>query len=144
MADDYWDRLAGTYDAGFASIAGTDLNTASYQENANALPLNRAIMAWFFHHTLAQPGDATDPRVNLVAANLRGLPPVTIVQAQIDPLRSEGSLLADRLRAAGVSVNQREFRGVTHEFFGADAVIADAKLAQRFAGERLRAAFARR
>lgn len=125
-------------------IAGTDLNTPSYQENANAMPLNRAAMAWFLHHTLRSPADAADPRVNLVAANLRGLPPVTIVQAQIDPLRSEGSLLADRLRAAGVDVAQREFKGATHEFFGADAVIADAAEAQRFAGERLRAAFARR
>ena len=52
--------------------------------------------------------------------------------------------LANALRAAGVRVSQREFRGVTHEFFGADAVIADARIAQAYAGAQLRGAFARR
>lgn len=124
-------------------IAGSDLNTPSYQENANAMPLNRALMAWFFHHTARTPADAADPRINLVAANLRGLPPVTIVAAQIDPLLSEGVTLAERLRAAGVDVDRREFPAVTHEFFGADAVIPEARQAQAYAGQRLRAALGR-
>lgn len=125
-------------------IAGSDTNTPSYRENANAMPLGRAAMNWFFYHTLRSPADAMDPRINLVMANLRGLPPVTIVAAQIDPLRSEGEMLTAKLRAAGVDVARREFPAVTHEFFGANAVIAEAAAAQRFAGERLRQAFARR
>ena len=125
-------------------IAGTDLNTPSYQDSSNALPLNRAGMAWFFHHVMRSPADLMDPRINLVMADLRGLPPVTLIQAQIDPLRSDGDLLAQRLRAGGVDVAEREWAGTTHEFFGADAVIRDAAEAQRFAGERLRAAFAGR
>lgn len=125
-------------------IAGSDTNTPSYRENSNALPLGRALMSWFFFHTVRSPADATDPRINLVAADLRGLAPTTIIAAQIDPLRSEGVLLADRMRAAGVDVTRREFPGTTHEFFGADAVITEARTAQRFAGERLRAAFANR
>lgn len=124
-------------------IAGTNLNTPSYQENANAMPLNRALMAWFLHHVQSRPADLMDPRINLVAADLRGLAPVTLVQAQIDPLRSEGDMLAERLRAAGVDVAEREFPGTTHEFFGADAVIPPAREAQRFAGERLRNALTR-
>ena len=122
-------------------IAGSDLNTPSYQQNANAMPLNRAGMAWFLHHTTRGPADATDPRINLLAANLRGLPPVTLIQAAIDPLASEGQMLATRLRVAGVPVASRLYDGVTHEFFGADAVIAKAADAQKFAGERLRASF---
>lgn len=124
-------------------VAGTDLNTPSYQENANAMPLNRAGMAWFIHHTVRSPADAMDPRLNLVMADLHGLPPVTIVAAQIDPLRSEGATLADKLRAAGVKVTRREFPGTTHEFFGADALIPEAKQAQAFAGQQLRVAFGR-
>lgn len=125
-------------------IAGSDTDTPSYRENANALPLGRALMNWFFFHTARTPADALDPRINLIAANLRGLPPTTIIAAQIDPLRSEGELLANRMRAAGVNVTRREFPRVTHEFFGADAVITEAQAAQRFAGERLRAAFSGR
>ena len=124
-------------------IAGADLNTPSYQENANAMPLNRAAMAWFLYHTTNTPAEGMDPRISLPMANLRGLPPVTIVAAQIDPLRSDGMMLADKLRAAGVTVTRREFPGTTHEFFGADAVIAEARQAQAFAGGQLRTALAR-
>ncbi|MEO7787084.1 MAG: alpha/beta hydrolase [Sphingomicrobium sp.] len=121
-------------------IAGSDLNTPSYVENANALPLNRALMAWFFRYVPTQPAELMDPRINLVNANLAGLPPVTIVAAQIDPLRSEGATLAERLTAAGVSVDRREYGGVTHEFFGADGLIPAAREAQAYAGGRLRSA----
>ena len=65
---------------------------------------------------------------------------MTIIAAQVDPLRSEGAMLADRLRAAGVTVDRREYAGVTHEFFGADGLIPQAAQAQQYAGERLRAA----
>jgi acetyl esterase/lipase len=122
-------------------IAGTDLNTPSYQDTANGPTLNRALMAWFLRYVPRTPADLMDPRINLVGANLAGLAPVTIVAAQIDPLRSEGEVLAQRMAAAGVSVDRREFAGTTHEFFGADAVIADAAEAQAYASGRLREAF---
>ena len=121
-------------------IAGNDLNTPSYQDTANGPTLNRALMAWFFRYVPRTPADLADPRINLVGANLQGLPPVTIVAAQVDPLRSEGELLAQRLQASGVSVERREWTGVSHEFFGADAVIRKAAEAQQWAGSRLRAA----
>ena len=122
-------------------IAGNDLATESYRENANATPLNRAAMAWFFHHTLNNPAQAADPRINLVAADLRGLPPVTIVSAQIDPLRTEGEQLAARLRQLNVPVERRVYPRVTHEFFGAAPLIPQAVEAQAFASMRLREAF---
>jgi acetyl esterase/lipase len=121
-------------------IASNDLASESYRENANAMPLNRALMAWFFHHTLANPAQSADPRINLVAADLRGLPPVTIVAAQIDPLLTEGEQLAARLRQSSVPVERRVFPRVTHEFFGAAPLIPEAVEAQRYAGSRLREA----
>jgi acetyl esterase/lipase len=51
-------------------------------------------------------------------------------------------LLAERLRAAGVPVEAMDYEGVTHEFFGMGAAVADAKAAQGFVGQRLRQAFA--
>ncbi|MBW3616243.1 MAG: alpha/beta hydrolase [Proteobacteria bacterium] len=119
-------------------IAGSDPNTRSYQENANAMPLNRAGMLWFFEQVKRTDADLLDPRINLVAADVRGLPPTTMVFAQIDPLRSEGLMLEQRLRRAGVDVRSRGFEGATHEFFGMDAVSEDAQQAQRFVGDRLR------
>ena len=119
-------------------IAGTDTNTAAYQENANAKPLSKPAMEWFFRNYLNGPQDYADPRVNLVAADLKGLPPVTIINAQIDPLRGDGELLADKLRAAGVDVTQKTYDGVAHEFFGMGAVIDKAKDAEQMAADALK------
>ena len=119
-------------------IAGSDTNTPSYKENAMAKPLNKPMMEWFFRHYLRGEKDWADPRINLVAANLKGLPPATIVNAQIDPLRSEGEMLAQKLRDAGVTVRQRTYEGVAHEFFGMGAVVDKAKDAVRFAAEGLK------
>jgi acetyl esterase len=119
-------------------IAGTDTNTASYQENANAKPLSKPAMEWFFRNYLNGAQDYADPRVNLVAADLKGLPPVTIINAQIDPLRSDGEQLADKLRAAGVDVQQKTYGGVTHEFFGMGNVLDKAKDAEQMAADALK------
>ena len=122
-------------------IAQPDTTTPSYVENANAKPLNRAMMGWFARHATRTPADLQDPRINLVGANLQGLPPTTIVLAQIDPLRSDGEMLAERLRAAGVPVDMRRWDGVTHEFFGMAAVDDKAREAQQYAADRLKAGF---
>ena len=45
--------------------------------------------------------DKLDQRIDLASANLRGLPPITTITAEIDPLRSGGKLLAVMLKAAG-------------------------------------------
>lgn len=43
-------------------IAGSDVNTPSYQENAMAKPLNKPMMQWFFGHYLREEKDRADPR----------------------------------------------------------------------------------
>jgi acetyl esterase len=122
--------------------AGNDMNTESYQENENAKPLNKAMMGWFFDKYLRSPRDGNNPLINVVdAPDLAGLPPTTIVTAEIDPLRSEGQLLAQRLRNAGVEVASNNYEGVTHEFFGAAPVVEKAKEAQAYVASRLREAF---
>ena len=121
-------------------IAGYDLNTASYQANTETAPLNKAGMAWFFKNYLRTPADGRDPRINLVAANLKGLPATTIIAAEYDPLTSEGKTLADKLTAAGVKVNYKLYGGTTHEFFGMAAVVPEAREAQGVATNDLKAA----
>lgn len=124
-------------------VVGTDLTTPSYRETMNAVPLNQAAIGWYVSHFISNPVDLQDPRLNVIGkAKLAGLPPTTIVSAEIDPLRSEGEALGQALKAAGVDAEQRTFPGVTHEFFGMGAVVGQAKLAEEFADARLRAAFA--
>ena len=122
-------------------IASGDLSSPSEIENAQAKPLNRALMGWFAEKYFRTPADGKDPRINLVGANLKGLPPTTIINAEIDPLRSDGENLATRMRDAGVAVEQRTFTGVTHEFFGMGAAVIKAKEAEELGISRLKAAF---
>ncbi len=114
-------------------IAGTDTNTASYRENATAKPLSRPMMAWFLEKYLRSPRDAKDTRLDLLSADLKRLPPTTIVLAELDPLRTEGEALVSRLKDAGVSVELKTFAGTAHEFFGQGAVVPAAKDAVQFA-----------
>jgi len=120
-------------------IAGTDLDTPSYARNERASPLSKAGMAWFLDKYASHSSDRQGPVLNLYGeADLSGLPPTTIVNAEIDPLESDGKLLADKLRAAGVETQREVYTGVTHEFFGLDAVLDDAGRAQNFAAAALR------
>lgn len=124
-------------------MAGTNLDTDSYRENANAKPLNKPMMAWFYDNTVRGDADRADPRLDIVGkADVKGLPPFTIVTAQIDPLRDDGKMLAAKLKAGGVAVQYREYPGVTHEFFGMANVVAKAKDAEMAVAEDLKSAFA--
>ncbi len=123
-------------------IAGYDFNTSSYRENAYAKPLDRSMMAWFFEKYLREPSDGKHPWIDLVnARDLSGLPPATIITAEIDPLRSEGKRYAERLLEASVPVSYQNFKGVTHEFFGMGAVVGDAKKAVRLVANGINGSF---
>lgn len=122
-------------------VAGSNMNTPSYIENEKARPLNKAMMVWFFKNYLKSPEEAKDKRIDLVSANLKGLPPATVITAQIDPLRSEGKELADQMIAQRMMVKYQNFDGVTHEFFGMASVLKEAKEAQQFAVDQLKNSF---
>ena len=120
-------------------IGGSDMNTPSYRDSANAAPLSKAGMKWFVKHVFAKPADAADPRIDVYKrARLQGLPPTIIINAAADPLRSDGELLAAALTRAKVSTVHKAYPGTTHEFFGMDAVVASARAAQMFAGQELK------
>jgi len=121
-------------------IANTSTTLPSRSDSFNAKPLNTPMLGWFTYYYSTSKADAKDPRINLVAADLHGLPPVTIVNAQIDPLRSDGETLATALRAAKVPVEQRTFSGVTHEFFGMGTAVRGAAEAESYAITRMRPA----
>lgn len=124
-------------------VAGTNFDTLSYQENADAVPLSKSAMQWFFTNATSGPQDLQDPRLDLVGrATLDNLPSATVITAEIDPLRSEGKKLAGKLKAAGSDVTYEDYQGVTHEFFGMAAILDDAQRAQELAARELREALA--
>ena len=76
-------------------------DTPSYTENAQAKPLDRDGMKWFWKQYLRSEQDGQKPYASpLRAKNLAGLPSATIITAEVDPLRSEGQAYAARLKDA--------------------------------------------
>ena len=118
-----------------------NLDTKSYQDSKTAKPLNKPMIEWFVDKLLAKPDDKMDPRLDIVNAKLAGLPPVTIINAQIDPLREDGALLEAALKKANVKVQRTVYSGVTHEFFGMGAAVKKAADAQMMGGKALRDSF---
>ncbi len=122
-------------------IANYNFESPSYQQYANAKPLSKPLMQWFFMHYLNSPAEGNNPLISLLNAEATGLPSATVLTAEIDPLLSEGKAYADKLSAAGVDVSYRNYEGVTHEFFGMAAVLPDAMDAQEFASGKLKETF---
>lgn len=122
-------------------IADGDIDSPSYTEYEKAVPLNKGFMKWFFDQYLPDWKTNNDPLINLIDADLSGLPATTIINAQIDPLENEGKVLAEKMKAAGVDVERKMYEGVTHEFFGMNAVLDQAVDAQKLATDRLKKSF---
>ena len=123
-------------------LAVNNLVQPPEMENTNAEPLTISMLWWFMDKLLADRGDIKSPLLNLLRADLRDLPPATIINAGIDPLESDGGKLARRLRDAGNRVVNVVYPGVTHEFFGMAQVVKAAAEAQALAAAHLREAFA--
>lgn len=89
----------------------------SLTENAVGYGLETAGLAPFNAFYIESGADPADPLVSPIRrTNLAGLPPALIVTAEFDPLRDEGELYAERLRAAGVPTVLRRVAGANHGF----------------------------
>ena len=74
-------------------------------------------MTWYTGHFLPEGADPTDPlRSPILSPRLAESAPCLVITAGFDPLRDEGEAYAEALRAAGVPVLARRFRGLFHGF----------------------------
>jgi acetyl esterase len=105
------------YQALIYPVTDAACDSPSMREFATGYMLSQEIMRWFWDCYVAKAADAGDARASLLkAGDLSGLPPATVVTAELDPLRDEGEAYADRLRAAGVAVVGRRYLGMIHGF----------------------------
>ena len=79
-----------------------------------------------------------NPLAAPLQADLSGLPPVMVLLAELDVLRSEGEALVAKLREAGNAVEARTFAGVVHGFLRATGHVQKARDAVAAAGEWMR------
>lgn len=98
---------------------GGDGDAPSYIENAQA-PLLRASDVAAYKAILFGGGPATDPLARpLKVESLTGAPPAFVVTADVDPLRDDGKLYVERLRAAGVPAEWRNEAQLPHGYLRA-------------------------
>ena len=114
-------------------VGGYNIDTASAKENAMAIPLDTQSLVWFYEKYVPSMADRTAKYFDIDHADLHGLPPTTVITAQIDPLHDDGKMLSDNLQSAGVPTRYMNYDGVTHEFFGMGSIVDTARQAETFA-----------
>ncbi|MEO7160971.1 MAG: alpha/beta hydrolase [Polaromonas sp.] len=117
-------------------------DTASHHKFARGFLLEDVDITWFFNHYLGSPSERDDWRFSpLNAVHVDDVASAWFGLAECDPLVDEGVMYADKLRAAGVSVDLEIYRGVTHEFIKMGRIIPEARHAHADAARALRHAF---
>lgn len=89
-------------------------------------------MAAFWRNYVGADADGSDPLVCPIRARLDSLPPAFLAIAECDILAQQNVVMADKLRAAGVSVRAVVYEGTSHSFLEAVSIaaISDRALAE--------------
>jgi acetyl esterase len=95
-----------------------NFETPSYIKNATGYGLSRQAMQWFWDQYLQ--GDSHDQNPYAIparAVSFKNVAPAIIISAEYDPLLSDSEQYVELLKASGVDVRYREFKGMIHGFF---------------------------
>ncbi len=122
-------------------VTDSDFDRPSYLDNAEGYFLTRGMMQWFWGHYLADDSQASDPLAAPLHGDLAGLPAATVITAGYDPLRDEGVAYAEKLGAAGVEVEHREFKEMIHGFVSLNVGLTQSGVAIDYLCQRLRDSF---
>jgi acetyl esterase len=108
-------RAAGLVYGAFSA----DLDTATHAAFGDGrYLLATATMRWMWDQYVPDPAARADPLATPLNADLRGLPPLFVAAAELDPLREDSIQLARRLLDVGAELDFRLWRGVTHACLG--------------------------
>jgi acetyl esterase len=103
--------------------------------------LERPGLDWFYANYLSAEADETDPKASpLLAHDLAGLPPAFVMLAGFDPLHDEGVQYIEKLRAAGVKVEVKDYTDMVHCFVYLQAILPQAHEAVATAAKAVREA----
>ncbi len=96
---------------------GLEQSGGSYEENATAPGLTTSATETYRDLYLTRPEDHQNPLARpVIAESFVGLPPAYIHTAQHDPIRDDGEIYAEKLRADGVDVTYRCAELMIHGF----------------------------
>jgi acetyl esterase len=120
-------------------VSDSRFDTASYRAfGSGGYGLNIERMAFYWSVYVPHEIDRLHPLAAPLRADLTGLPPVQVVLAELDVLRSEGEALVAKLRAAGVTVETETFAGTVHGFLRSTGSVQKARDAVAMAGAWMR------
>ncbi|HLT15869.1 MAG TPA: alpha/beta hydrolase [Acidimicrobiales bacterium] len=103
------------------------MSQPSVQELADGPGLTKAEMDAYVAAYL-QGHDPRDPLASpLFAADHAGLPPALVTTVEHDPLRDDGRVYAEALRAAGVAVQHEHLPGLVHASFAFTRLLPEAR-----------------
>jgi acetyl esterase len=116
-------------------VSNSRFDTPSYREfGSGGYGLSIERMAFYWSVYVPHDIDRLHPLAAPLRADLAGLPPVMVLLAELDVLRSEGEALVEKLRAAGVAVATETFAGTVHGFLRATGAVQKARDAVAMAG----------
>jgi acetyl esterase len=120
-------------------VCDSGFGTPSYQmfgDGGGGLTREQMTFAWNCY--VQHDADRSHPLAAPLRADLTGLPPVLVILAELDVLRSEGELLVNKLRSGGVPVETMTFDGMVHGFLRASETVRMARDALTVSNEWLK------
>ena len=118
--------------------AAAQANTPSHQHFGKGFLLDTDTLSWFYNHYIDDSHRHDWRFAPLNAPEVDGTAPAIVLLAECDPLVDEGLAYADKLRAAGTTVDLDLVRGVTHDFIKMGRALPEALAAQQWAATVLR------
>lgn len=119
--------------------------TPSMLEYQNVFSLRALDMLWCRDLYIPNEKDRARPDASPLLQDdkraFEGLAPALIALAELDTLKSEGEMYAEKLKAHGVPVTLKEYKGLTHTGVAADRVCEVARTARNDQIEALKVAF---
>ncbi|NBI29898.1 alpha/beta hydrolase [Chengkuizengella marina] len=115
-------KIRDSYDINLLSqllitpVTNYGFNTSSYCEGF-AYSLSKETLIWFWNHYLENEEQGKEIYASpLQVINAENLPPALIITAELDPLRDDGFLFAEKLKSSGVDVEYICYEGFVHSF----------------------------
>jgi acetyl esterase len=106
----------------YGSVSSNLYRNSVIQYGGGDYGLSLMSMMWFRAMHVASGADLTDPRVDILRADLRSLPPTWMVVAECDPVHDDMVELGEMMRAAGNDVRMKVYPGAAHSFLEAVSI----------------------
>ncbi|MES2533933.1 MAG: alpha/beta hydrolase fold domain-containing protein [Pseudomonadota bacterium] len=119
---DRGERLLKGIVLNYGSMSSNLCRNSVIQYGGGDYGLSLMSMLWFRAMHFTSGDEFTDPRIDILRADLRGLPPTWMVVAECDPVHDDMIALDQKMREAGNEVRMKVYPGTAHSFLEAVSI----------------------